>query len=49
VIGVVSGIVFFWACSLKFKFSFDDSLDVFRDNCVDALLTGVFAKPAAGG
>ncbi len=52
-IGVISGIVCFWACGLKFKFGFDDSLDVFGVHCVGgivgALLTGIFADAAIGG
>jgi Amt family ammonium transporter len=52
-IGVVAGIVCFWACGLKFKFGFDDALDVFGVHCVGgivgALLTGIFADPNIGG
>ena len=53
VIGAVAGFVCFYACGLKFKFGFDDSLDVFGVHCVGgiigALLTGVFAVEAIGG
>ena len=52
-IGVISGIICFWACGLKFKFGFDDSLDVFGVHCVGgitgALLTGIFADASIGG
>jgi len=52
VIGVLAGVICFWACSLKFKFGFDDSLDVFGVHCiggiVGALLTGVFAVKDIG-
>jgi Amt family ammonium transporter len=48
VIGIVAGIVCFWAStSLKRALGYDDSLDVFGVHCVGgivgALLTGVFA------
>jgi Amt family ammonium transporter len=51
VIGVVAGLVCFWAStSLKRKLGFDDSLDVFGvhgvGGIVGALLTGVFAVGA---
>ena len=53
IIGVLAGIVCFWACSLKFKFGFDDSLDVFGVHCVGgivgALLTGFLAVADIGG
>lgn len=53
IIGAVAGIVCFWACTLKFKFGYDDSLDVFGVHCVGgivgALLTGVLATKAIGG
>ena len=52
-IGVIGGVVCFWACGLKFKFGFDDSLDVFGVHCVGgivgALLTGIFALKDIGG
>jgi Amt family ammonium transporter len=51
VIGIVAGIVCFWAStSLKKALGYDDSLDVFGVHCVGgivgALLTGVFAAGA---
>ena len=53
VIGVVAGVGCLYACSIKFKFGFDDSLDVFGVHCVGgiigALLTGVFAVKEIGG
>jgi Amt family ammonium transporter len=53
VIGVVAGIGCFYACGLKFRFGFDDSLDVFGVHCVGgiigALLTGLLAVEAVGG
>lgn len=53
IIGGVAGVLCFYACSLKFKFGFDDSLDVFGVHCVGgivgALLTGVLAVKAIGG
>jgi Amt family ammonium transporter len=53
IIGVAGGAICFWACSLKFKFGFDDSLDVFGVHCVGgivgALLTGLLAVPEVGG
>lgn len=52
-IGAAAGAICFWACGLKFKFGFDDALDVFGVHCVGgivgALLTGVFAEEAIGG
>ncbi|MDE3060704.1 MAG: ammonium transporter [Pseudomonadota bacterium] len=52
-IGIAAGIICFWACGLKFKFGFDDSLDVFGVHCVGgivgALLTGIFAVKEIGG
>jgi Amt family ammonium transporter len=52
-IGLASGFTCFFACGLKFRFGFDDSLDVFGVHCVGgivgALLTGVFASEAIGG
>jgi Amt family ammonium transporter len=52
-IGAVAGVVCFWACSLKFKFGFDDSLDVFGVHCIGgiigALLTGFLALKDIGG
>ncbi len=53
IIGAVAGIICFYACRIKFKFNFDDSLDVFGVHCVGgiigALLTGVFAIKEIGG
>jgi len=52
IIGGVAGIICFWACSLKFKFGFDDSLDVFGVHCVGgivgALLTGFLVVKEIG-
>jgi Amt family ammonium transporter len=58
-IGLVAGAICFWAVGLKFRFGFDDSLDVVGvhmvGGIVGALLTGVFASlavnpgAAAGG
>jgi Amt family ammonium transporter len=50
-IGFIAGAVCFWACtSLKAKFGYDDSLDVFGVHGVGgttgAILTGVFASSA---
>ncbi len=47
-IGLVAGVVCFWACTtLKAKLGYDDSLDVFGihgvGGTVGAILTGVFA------
>ncbi|MEQ1789076.1 MAG: ammonium transporter, partial [Rickettsiales bacterium] len=53
VIGALAGVGCFYACRIKFKFNFDDSLDVFGVHCVGgiigALLTGVFAVKEMGG
>lgn len=54
VIGLASGVIcFFCATSLKRKFGYDDSLDVFgvhaMGGIVGAILTGAFAAPALGG
>jgi Amt family ammonium transporter len=54
VIGVIAGVVCFWACTgLKHRFRYDDSLDVFGINGVGGLLgtvlVGVFATAAIGG
>jgi Amt family ammonium transporter len=48
VIGLVAGVICFWACtSLKNKMGYDDSLDTFGVHCIGgitgAILTGVFA------
>lgn len=53
VIGVLAGVGCFYACGLKFRFGFDDSLDVFGVHCVGgiigALLTGLLAVKEIGG
>jgi Amt family ammonium transporter len=54
VIGVVAGTLCFWACtSLKQRFKYDDSLDVFGVHGIGGLtgtfLAGVFAVNAIGG
>lgn len=53
IIGAIAGVVCYYACRIKFKFNFDDSLDVFGVHCVGgiigALLTGVFAVREIGG
>jgi Amt family ammonium transporter len=54
VIGVVAGVFCFWACtSLKARFRYDDSLDVFGVHGIGGmtgtLLAGVFAVAAIGG
>jgi Amt family ammonium transporter len=54
VIGVIAGAVCFWACtSLKLRFNYDDSLDVFGvhgiGGMIGTLMTGVFAAAAIGG
>jgi Amt family ammonium transporter len=51
IIGLIAGAVCFWACtSLKAKFGYDDSLDVFGVHGVGgttgAILTGIFASTA---
>ncbi len=52
-IGIASGIACFWACGLKYRFGYDDALDVFGVHCVGgivgALLTGIFAVEEIGG
>jgi ammonium transporter, Amt family len=53
VIGVVAGMVCFWACTwLKRRFKYDDSLDVFGVHGIGGmtgvLLTGVFATASIG-
>lgn len=49
-IGVVAGVICFWAVSLKFRFNYDDSLDVVGIHLVGGiagtLLLGVFASTA---
>src|SRR6201990_3149622 len=54
IIGIVAGAVCYWACtSLKERFKYDDSLDVFGVHGVGGmtgtLLAGVFATAAIGG
>jgi Amt family ammonium transporter len=54
VIGMVAGAICFWACtSLKHRFHYDDSLDVFGVHGIGGmtgtLLAGVFATTAIGG
>src|SRR6202165_3637491 len=54
VIGVIAGLVCFWACtSLKHRFNYDDSLDVFGVRGIGGmtgiLLAGVFATASIGG
>src|SRR4051812_45418468 len=54
VIGMIAGGLCFWACtSLKHRFNYDDSLDVFGVHGIGGmtgtLLTGVFATAAIGG
>jgi len=53
IIGLLAGVGCFYACGLKFRFGYDDSLDVFGVHCVGgiigALLTGLLAVEAIGG
>jgi Amt family ammonium transporter len=53
VIGIAAGVLCFGALQLKFKFDFDDSLDVVAvhlvGGVVGALLLGLFADAAIGG
>jgi ammonium transporter, Amt family len=54
VIGVVAGLVCFWACTwLKHRFKYDDSLDVFGVHGIGGMtgviLVGVFATASIGG
>jgi Amt family ammonium transporter len=53
IIGFLAGGVCFFACQLKHKMGYDDSLDVFGvhgvGGIVGALLTGLLAKEAIGG
>jgi Amt family ammonium transporter len=53
VIGIIAGLMCFWACTrLKHRFKYDDSLDVFGVHGVGGmtgiLLTGVFATSSIG-
>jgi ammonium transporter, Amt family len=54
VIGMIAGLVCFWACTwLKRRFNYDDSLDVFGVHGVGGMtgimLAGVFATASIGG
>src|SRR6188508_2167385 len=54
VIGIVAGLICYWACtSLKHRFRYDDSLDVFGVHGIGGmtgtLLLGVFATSSIGG
>jgi ammonium transporter, Amt family len=54
IIGIVAGLVCYWACTwLKRRFNYDDSLDVFGVHGVGGmtgiLLAGVFATASIGG
>ncbi len=54
VIGLIAGAICFWACtSLKHRFNYDDTLDVFGIHGIGGLLgtlmTGIFATAAIGG
>jgi Amt family ammonium transporter len=54
VIGVIAGLVCYWACtSLKQRFNYDDSLDVFGVHGIGGLtgtlLAGIFATASIGG
>ena len=54
VIGAIAGVVCYWACtSLKQRFNYDDSLDVFGVHGIGGLtgtlLAGVFATASIGG
>ena len=53
VIGVAAGVICFAALQIKFRFNFDDSLDVVAvhmvGGIVGALLLGLFAEAAIGG
>jgi Amt family ammonium transporter len=54
VIGVIAGLVCYWACTwLKHRFHYDDSLDVFGVHGIGGmtgvLLAGVFATASIGG
>ncbi|MEX1133667.1 MAG: ammonium transporter [Acidimicrobiia bacterium] len=49
-IGLIAGVICFWAVSLKFRFNYDDSLDVvgihLAGGIVGTLLLGIFASTA---
>jgi Amt family ammonium transporter len=54
VIGVIAGVVCYWACTwLKHRFKYDDSLDVFGvhgiGGLIGTILVGVFATASIGG
>ena len=53
VIGVAAGLVCYFALQIKFRFGFDDSLDVvavhLMGGIVGALLLGLFAEASIGG
>ena len=54
IIGIIAGLVCFWACTwLKHRFHYDDSLDVFGVHGIGGLtgtlLAGMFAVSAIGG
>ncbi|MCC8939925.1 ammonium transporter [Bradyrhizobium sp. Arg68] len=54
IIGIIAGLVCYWACTwLKHRFKYDDSLDVFGVHGIGGLtgtlLAGVFAASAIGG
>src|SRR5260364_114448 len=54
IIGIIAGLVCFWACTwLKHRFRYDDSLDVFGVHGIGGLtgtlLAGIFAASAIGG
>ena len=54
VIGIIAGAICFWACtSLKHRFNYDDTLDVFGihgiGGVLGTLMTGIFATAAIGG
>ncbi len=52
-IGLLAGAICFFCCQIKFKFGFDDSLDVIAVHLVGgitgSLLLGIFATDASGG
>ena len=52
-IGLLAGAICFFACQIKFKFGFDDSLDVIAVHLIGgitgSLLLGIFATDAYGG
>jgi Amt family ammonium transporter len=53
VIGIAAGVICFSALQIKFRFNFDDSLDVVAvhlvGGIVGALLLGLFAEEVIGG